>query len=266
MQEHIRDTNETVSKTSVMMAAIHRITITDKQTYQEGVFYNDAQTQRSEKSQRAFKDKLVSRYSNKANITTKKGNVEVGLRCMVTGTVLPFDQCIAGHIVPHHAAAQLPCFGEVPSEINNPKNGLLWAQGIEDIFHPPKRVCIMYHFFTKQLHFMVLDPELLEVEIKGTKIMFKNVNNRVVDCGDCLPSLRYLWRHASASIREAEKAGWLNAGSEEWKVPLKMMEEAMIHVATDCDSQGAADKVASAYQPADRQKEAASLDFQEEED
>lgn len=216
---------------SELMSRISHQVLNYQTNLQATLFFKEVSTNRSDDSQIFFKRTLVDRYQNgmkKKMNTNKKGEVMwETLRCMVTGVELCYSNCIAGHIVPHCASHGLLAFGVYPDQIDNEDNGLLWAQGIEDVFHPPGQVCILYNFIHQRLHFMVLDPNLLKETVTGTNLRFCDIHDKVIEANNKFPRLRYLWVHAITGINIAGDRDWLDPNSDEWKLPLDTMQNAM---------------------------------------
>jgi hypothetical protein len=90
--------------------------------------------------------------------------------CQVTSAQLPVAtrECIAGHIFPRRAKDELPILDEhgimVLVDINDTKNGILWAETIERAYSA-NQVCLMTDA-TMNVTFVVLDKNIM-----GTKIV-----------------------------------------------------------------------------------------------
>jgi hypothetical protein len=208
---------------------------------QDAAFFSGQSTHRSGESQAQFKSQLVARYNN--GMKRQKGSSSrwETLRCLITGVELKYADCIAGHLVPHSSPQSLPEFGLRASDINSARNGMLWAQGIEDEFHPPGKVCIIHNFLVNKLVFFVLDPQLLQTTISGTKKKFREVHEKEIRVTqEQFPYLRFLWRHAVASVTEASNKHpeWgISLEDEKWKVPIESMKHYIDKIAEEgCNS------------------------------
>lgn len=206
---------------------------------QEAAFFAGGGTHRSNDSQQAFKRQLVERYQNGVKGKMREGRQHwVTLRCIVTGSVVKYEDCIAGHLLPHSAMQSMAEFGLDPTDINDVRNGLLWAKGIEQVFHPPGRVCILHDFLHNQLRFFVLDPQLLEQRVDGTDRTFRDVDGAVLRVTPAQwPYLRFLWKHAVASVKAATKSNFVNMTDDKWRVPIETMEMHLVKMTqTGCNS------------------------------
>jgi hypothetical protein len=220
-----------------------RLASNDKLLRQTDIFYAEEVTTRSRNSQISFKKELARLYSH------KKERYYNHLTCLVTGERLLYQECIAGHIVPHSAAQRLVEFGLSSSHINDSTNGMLWAQGIEDVFHPAGKVCILYDFLHNKLVFKVLDISLLDKIIKPTSKKFKDVDGTALSLPEnVFPKKRFIWCHARAAILAAHEQNLININSEPaWSDSLNNIEECMnfIFKNPQCDSDEAIKRMSS---------------------
>jgi hypothetical protein len=158
-----------------------------------------------------FKSALIDRYQN---IATKHDDGEVKeLFCMVSHEAVAKRDCRAGHILPRKSVIKLIQFGMCAFDIHDPRNGILWAKGIEAVFNPAEKVCFIYDFLRNDLRFKVLDSGLLEEIVEGTSKKFKDIDGNILcvptgaDGEKKLPFLRLIWQHAEAAITRACKLG-----------------------------------------------------------
>jgi len=185
----------------------------DKQeAEQEASMYTDKQTMRETASQHNFKEELISHYQ----VCKQQGKGGEELECMVTKQFVPRDKCIAGHLLPHSNRTFLPSYGLSHLAINDVRNGILWAIGIEQKFHPPKEICLLYDPFASTWKFTVLNPLLRDKIIAGTNKTFGELHLQPVQFPHGKsPWKRILWVHAKLSIENALLNKWIEA--TEWE-------------------------------------------------
>ena len=109
----------------------------------------------------------------------------------------------------------MACYGLPPSEIDNPRNGILILKKIEESFDRLD-VCFLYDGFNQKIHLKVLRPELLACrispssatefrtfqDIDGAELMQPNPETR--------PYRRILSMHAKYAFARALNLGWIN--------------------------------------------------------
>ncbi len=184
---------------------------------QEAAMYPNQSTKRDSASQDAFKKGLIHRYQ------VARENAKF-LECVVTGQLLPRSACVAGHLVPHSQRSFLPNFGLSPAEINNPMNGLLWAEGIEKKMHPPKDICFLFHYLNQAWHFIVLNPAIMKEVIAGTSKTFGDCHERALKIPpEKSPWKRVLWVHAKVALTHAMERKWISGTL--WEERLKKTNE-----------------------------------------
>jgi len=187
---------------------------------QEAAMYPNQSTKRDSASQDAFKESLIHRYQAARENATK-------LECVVTGQFLPRHVCTAGHLVPHAQRSCLPHYGLSPAEINDPRNGLLWAEGIEKKMHPPEDICFLYHYLNQAWHFVVLNPAIMKEVIAGTNKTFGDCHERALNIPpEKSPWKRVLWVHAKLALTHAMSKKWISGTL--WEERLKKTKEFLL--------------------------------------
>lgn len=199
----------------------------------------DKETVRTTESQVAFKRALVARYQagfcRKGKCFIAESTSYTHIQCAVTGWKTASPQCCAGHLLPHASAHDALVFGLSPDDINNERNGLLLAQGIEKVMHPPLRVCFLFDVLHNSWVFAVLDPELMNQVVLPTRKRFHELHRKKLEIPrGTSPWKRLLWVHAEHAITSAMKKGWIRG--QDWEVELKKLRSLLDQVNGKSDS------------------------------
>jgi len=199
----------------------------------------DKETARSTESQAAFKNALVARYqagfcrNGKRFISAPTSFTHI--QCAVTGWKTSKQQCCAGHLLPHASAHDALAFGLSPDDINDERNGLLLAQGVEKVMHPPLRVCFLFDVLNNSWKFAVLDPELMKQVVRPTPKRFHELHQKALEIPPGKsPWKRLLWVHAEHAISGAMKKGWIKG--QAWEEELKKLASLLDQVNGKSDS------------------------------
>jgi len=202
----------------------------------------DKETARSTESQVAFKNALVSRYhagfrrNGKHFISASTSFTHI--QCAVTGWKTSKTLCCAGHLLPHASAHDALAFGLSPDDINDERNGLLLAQGIDNVMHPPLRVCFLFDVLHNRWEFAVLDPKLMQQVVQPTRKRFRELHRKPLEIPQgTSPWKRLLWIHAEHAISSAMKKGWIK--DQAWEDELKKLASLLDQVNGKCDSDAA---------------------------
>jgi hypothetical protein len=177
---------------------------------QRSTFNNVSLTAHSTLTQVEFKHALIERYQ------ARIPGCPTLLRCMVTGLPITQQFCIAGHIVPrarHHLLSVYRIPGM--NDINDVRNGILWADSIEKAYTANK-VCIVYDPFSSKLVFVVLDATYLarKLRVKGKTFAFVHGKELVINAR-VMPSLRLLLNQATFAHELAISENWPRPSNHE---------------------------------------------------
>jgi len=160
-----------------------------------------------------FKESLITFYDRQAGDHPVGDETLAQIRCMVLDKPIVTHKVCAAHLWKHSRADDMPLLGLSPSDIDNPRNGLLLAKSIEVAFDK-KEVCFLYNPFDQKFHFCVLNPSLLPIRIyyPDPKIpndnnfpdTFASLNNQPLQLPKGIfPYKRILGFHARCAFRKA---------------------------------------------------------------
>lgn len=168
---------------------------------------------RTKDSQSALKKALIMRY--KKYVCDPSDPTK--LRCLITGELMDQSSCKAAHIL-GHAQRSMKTLMNFKYEVDDPRNGFLWAESIERAF-TKLRCGVVYNPFMKSLVFMVFDLELLTKDVGVAGLLFKDIHGKVLAIERPLwPSLRLLLQHTVSSFEYADKTPRvLTSDAQMWK-------------------------------------------------
>jgi len=217
------------------------------QTVQYQAMHPDHQTQRSRESQFHFKSALIKYYeagyckSARHFVRADDPEQATYIQCAVTGWKLKRNKCIAGHVLPHASAHLAHAFGLSPEGINDVRNGLLCCEHVEELMHPPLRICFLYDILHDNWKFTVLDGQLLVTKIRETNKTFGQCNGKTLKLPDGKsPWKRLLWIHAEQAITAALSAELLS--DKKWEEERGRIQSLLTLVFTQRDSDAAVRK------------------------
>ena len=138
---------------------------------------------------------------------------------MMLNKTLLQKKVIASHLWKYSKAEKIFILGLDSSDINDPRNGLLLAQSIEEAFDF-KFVCFLDNPLTQLYTFRVLNPSLLpkQVYTADPKIQddynypdtFASLNNGILQLPQgVFPYKRVLGWHARHAMKLARSAQWI---------------------------------------------------------
>lgn len=164
-------------------------------------------SKRSIEEQQNFKQALVNYYQRDA------GNNQ--LYCMVLNRAYDRQHVIASHIWKYCTRGKgLNEFGLKATDINNPRNGLLVAEGIEKAFDI-KQLCFLWDPLQTCFKLVVLDPSLLnQLVVPSTTQKFQDIQSSVLHHPQQnFPYRRILGWHAKMSYEFALEQGWIDSNT-----------------------------------------------------
>jgi len=168
------------------------------------IFWNPSKLSREDNA--PFKQALIDYW--RVNTSRKR------IQCQITGIMLPRGQVRASHILPHSCSLSLPLFGLATDDINDPRNGLLLCEEIEQAFDNLE-VCFVWA--NPQIRFIVLDKRKLwnQPVAQSTTITFGNVHNKSLITNGQTLCRRLLGYHAWVAHDLALERGWIQR--EDWE-------------------------------------------------
>jgi hypothetical protein len=156
---------------------------------------------------------------------------------MVTDEALPRRTCKAAHLLGKKRVEMAHKFGL--SDIFDEKNGLLWAEGIENAYGK-NQVCLVHDFIHNKLHFKVLDPSLIRMTISPTNVKFSDVNGKALTIPPKdFPYRRLIWAQCNVAIEHAIANKWISdADLNFYQETLTIVREHLsILIENSCDSE-----------------------------
>lgn len=166
-------------------------------------------SKRTKSEQASFKDDLV-RFYDRADPSTREN-----LFCMVLDRSYPRNQVRAAHIWKRCTnGIGLDAFGLSSENLEDPRNGLLLAEAIEEAFDV-KRVCFVAESplsHASKLLLKVLDPALMDAHVTpSTTRKFGDINGAPLSLTNGnTPYRRILSFHAQCSFAHARASGWIS--------------------------------------------------------
>lgn len=134
--------------------------------------------------------------------------------CMFLGDIGKSGEVLCAHIWPKNTCGQnLNSFGLEIGDVNNARNFLRLHENIEKNFD--KKRLLFEIDAGLQLRLVVLDPKLMEVEleVKGKKITYSDLNNRRFDytfSEKAKPYRRLIALHAHRAVQKARNMAWID--------------------------------------------------------
>jgi hypothetical protein len=159
-----------------------------------------------------FKDSLAVFY----NCTR---TADTHLKCMLTNLFYPRNEVRASHIIKRSTQGDTMHLYHLPQDIDNPRNGLLLLEPIEQAFDR-KDICFLYNSFNNELTAKVLNPSLMTEYLKLSNpaktytLTYGNLDGRALQLpAGAFPYRRVLSMHAKFAYSRALNQGWI-AGTE----------------------------------------------------
>ena len=153
----------------------------------------------------SFKDALIAYYHCA---------VDIRVKCMTTGRDYPRNEVRASHIIKRSTHRDtLTLFG-LPADIDRPRNGILLLEPIVQSFDR-KDICILYNPVKRQLTMKVLNPQLMEAEMRSeehgkTYGTYGSIDGAVLQLPEGkFPYRRVLSMHAKFAFSRALHMGWI---------------------------------------------------------
>ena len=154
----------------------------------------------------SFKDALIDFY---------ECAFEDKVTCMATGCAYPRNEVRASHIVKRSTNGDTMKLFGLPTDIDNPRNGLLLLEPIEQAFDR-KDICILHVPTTGQLTMKVLNPQLMAARMKSeqqpckTYGTYGSIDGAVLQLPEGkFPYRRVLSIHAKFAFSRALHMGWI---------------------------------------------------------
>jgi hypothetical protein len=206
---------EDIRKTMLAVQALTSDIVQERNNRRNNAFWAEVSENSSNNSKgETFRQQLVKYYGNGTEVSP--GNFH-SVRCMVSHeTFQGRKDWRAGHILPRKCGIWIADFGIAADDINSPRNGIIWATGIEKEFNPAEKVCFLYDLLHHTLKFKVLDKKLLNKNVEGIKKSFGEINGNsllIPGGGEAFPFLRLIWQHSVAAISKSFERG--NISEEE---------------------------------------------------
>mmetsp|Transcript_8931 Transcript_8931/g.12389 ORF Transcript_8931/g.12389 Transcript_8931/m.12389 type:complete len:223 (-) Transcript_8931:175-843(-) len=160
-----------------------------------------------------FKRSVINYYGRAVDVDSN-GKI-LSARCMVSNDVFSYNELTPAHLVKHSTPQLMRCYGLQPSDIDNPRNGVLILKAIEESFDRLD-TCFLFNSFSGKLTFKVLRPYLMECRIcpSSNTVMktFGDIDGKELqlptDSGSC-PYKRVLSMHAKYAFARALQYGWI---------------------------------------------------------
>jgi hypothetical protein len=163
-----------------------------------------------------FKHDVIYHYGKQETVDTT-GRI-VTAKCMISDRVYIYGDLCPAHLVKHCKPELMTFYGLEPTDIDNPRNGILLLKAIEVAFDH-KDVCFLWNPFNLGLYLRVLSPTLASERIHPTSSSelrtFADINNAVLMHNvNKFPYRRILSMHAKLSFSRALRFGWLTDADE----------------------------------------------------
>ena len=160
-----------------------------------------------------FKHSVINYYKRTVNVDSN-GRI-ITARCMVSNEVFGYNELTPAHLVKHRTPELMSCYGLLPSDIDNPRNGVLILKAIEESFDRLD-ACFLFNRLSGKISFKVLRPELMDSRIhpsSNTELRtFSDIDGAELqlptDTGSC-PYKRVLSMHAKYAFARALQYGWI---------------------------------------------------------
>lgn len=161
---------------------------------------------RTRDEQADFKNSLVTFYQ-------RQSPVQTSLKCMILNVDLPRNKVRGSHIWKFCTEGEgLEEFGLEPTDLSNPRNGLLLCESIELAFDH-KRVC----FLVDRLHPETIVLKVLDPNIRSDLVISPLLNHTFASIDGwelqhpvgVFPYRRILDFHAKLSYEKAIRKGWV---------------------------------------------------------
>jgi hypothetical protein len=160
-----------------------------------------------------FKHSVINYYERAVNVDST--GIIITARCMVSNEVFCYNELTPAHLVKHSTPHLMRCYGLLPSDIDNPRNGVLILKAIEESFDRLD-ACFLFNSFSGKISFKVLRPDLIDCRIYPSsnteKRTFKDIDGVELqlptDTGSC-PYKRVLSMHAKYAFARALQYGWI---------------------------------------------------------
>ena len=110
-----------------------------------------------------FKHSVINYYSRAVNVDST-GEL-ITARCMVSNEVFAYNELTPAHLVKHSTPQLMKCYGLLPSDIDNPRNGILILEAIDEESFDRLDACFLYNNFSSKISFKVLRPGLMDCRI-----------------------------------------------------------------------------------------------------
>jgi hypothetical protein len=171
-------------------------------------------SKRTRVEQNDFKESLISYYQCAHSTDSKV------VKCMVLNSFFPRHLVKASHIWKYCTEGEgLKEFGLQPSDLNNPRNGILMCEAIEEAFDVKQLCFLIDRIHSDDLFIKVLDRNLLDtaqspIVCQGSTMRLCDINGWKLQCPtEFLPFRRILDFHAKCSYEKAINKGWLASSS-----------------------------------------------------
>lgn len=161
-----------------------------------------------------FKRSVINYYERAVDVDST-GKI-ITARCMVSNEVFCYNELTPVHLVKHSTPHLMRCYGLLPSDIDNPRNGVLILKAIEESFDRLD-ACFLFDSFTGKISFKVLRPDIMDCRIypsshAGTRT-FSDIDGAELKLptnttGSC-PYKRVLSMHAKYAFARALQYGWI---------------------------------------------------------
>lgn len=162
----------------------------------------------TETENRQFKDSLANYYQ----CSVPSGS---DLKCMVTNRYYPRNEVCACHLVKRATQGDTMHLYGLPPDINNPRNGILMLEPIEQAFDQ-KEICFLYDSLTNELKVKVLNPLLVTEPLtalnprKTYPMTYGDIDGLTLQLPTGIfPYRRVLSMHAKFAYSQALNMGWI---------------------------------------------------------
>jgi HNH endonuclease len=135
-------------------------------------------------------------------------------QCMATGIITAYNDLRPAHLVKHSTPQLMSMYNLSPSDVDNPRNGILMLDSIEKAFDHLD-VCFLYDPNTSALALKVLNPRLLTKRILPNSVVekrtFSDVSGSQMHIGipSNIPYRRILSIHAKFAYARALGEKWI---------------------------------------------------------